>query len=126
NGYLDGMCYDYYESGQIKKEYQFNSRVKVGHWKHYYPTGGIDTEIIYSTNNRNEIKETSYYENGNIESFFSFDPVNIIRVEYFLTQNGDTLLWDFPIDTENRINLVWEKNDTGQIVGIGKVQYDLI
>lgn len=77
----DGPFKDYYDSGEIKVEGQYENKKKVGEWKSYHKNGQISRLYSYDKGKLNK-EEISYYEDGMVSSKTEKEGDNFVNRAY--------------------------------------------
>ena len=88
NGKLDGFAREYYENGQLIAEGNYSNGKLEGISKMYYESGQLRSENSYKDNLLNGISKT-YYENGQLKEEVNYKDGQVVQ------ENLETDLKDF-------------------------------
>ncbi len=89
SGKPDGYAQMFHENGKISEEGNWKNNRWVGNYKLYYENGQVQHEFVFNPNGKREGAQTYYFENGQkaIEGNFTNGKEAGLIKEYF--ENGD-------------------------------------
>lgn len=90
-GERDGFWKEYYDSGRLRAEGEYNKDTKTGPWKYYYENGTLSQEGTYNSEGNPEGEWRWYYENGALlrEEYYYLGKLDGLMVDY--DENGEVL-----------------------------------